>query len=79
MKIFDLTGKVALVTGSSQGIGLALAEGLAEAGAEIILNGRNEEKLKDAANYMKKNYKSISVLQFDVTDHALVTQKINDL
>ena len=79
MKIFDLTGKVALVTGSSQGIGLALAEGLAEAGAEIILNGRNEEKLKDAANYMKKNYKSISVLQFDVTNHALVTQKINDL
>ena len=73
MKICDLPGKVALVTGSSQGIGLALAEGLAEAGAEIILNGRNEEKLKDAANYMKKNYKS------DVTNHALVTQKINDL
>ena len=48
MKIFDLTGKVALVTGSSQGIGLALAEGLAAAGAKIILNGRNEKKLKDA-------------------------------
>ena len=45
MKIFDLTGKVALITGSSQGIGFALAEGLAEAGAKIILNGRDEKKL----------------------------------
>ncbi|MDG2474053.1 MAG: SDR family oxidoreductase [Paracoccaceae bacterium] len=78
MKIFDLTGKVALVTGSSQGIGLALAEGLAEAGAKIILNGRNEKKLKDAANHLKKNFKSISILQFDVTDHSIVTQKINE-
>ena len=55
MKIFDLTGKVALVTGSSQGIGLALAEGLAEAGAEIILNGRNKKKLDDASNRLKQN------------------------
>ena len=78
MKIFDLTGKVALVTGSSQGIGLALAEGLAEAGAKIILNGRNEKKLKDAAYHLKQNYKSISFLQFDVTEYSTVTQKINE-
>ena len=78
MKIFDLTGKIALVTGSSQGIGLALAEGLAEAGAEIILNGRNKKKLDDASNRLKQNYKSISVMQFDVTDHSVVTQKINE-
>tara|TARA_A100001011_G_scaffold382138_1_gene451464 strand:+ start:139 stop:900 length:762 start_codon:yes stop_codon:yes gene_type:complete len=78
MKIFDLSGKVALVTGSSQGIGLALAEGLAEAGARIILNGRNEKKLKDATNHLKQNYKSISFLQFDVTEHSTVSQKINE-
>jgi gluconate 5-dehydrogenase len=78
MKIFDLTGKIALVTGSSQGIGLALAEGLAEAGAEIILNGRNKKKLDDASNRLRQNYKSISVMQFDVTDHSVVTKKINE-
>ena len=78
MKIFNLKGKVALVTGSSQGIGLALAEGLAEAGAEIILNGRNKKKLYNAANHLKKNYETISVLQFDVTDHSIVKEKINE-
>ena len=39
--LFDLTGRRALVTGSSQGIGLALARGLADAGAEVVLNGRD--------------------------------------
>ena len=39
-KLFDLTGRLALITGSSQGIGLSLASGLAQAGARIVLNGR---------------------------------------
>ena len=47
---FDLTGRLALVTGSSQGIGLALARGLAEAGARIVLNGRRKAALADAAS-----------------------------
>ena len=45
LSLFDLSGKRALVTGSSQGIGLALAHGLAGAGAEVILNGRDQAKL----------------------------------
>ena len=47
-ELFDLTGKRVLVTGSSQGIGFALAQGLAEHGAEVVLNGRDAGKL-DAA------------------------------
>ena len=48
MKVFDLTGKVALVTGGSQGLGKAMARGLAEAGADIVISSRSEEKLKAA-------------------------------
>src|SRR3982750_2154156 len=48
--LFDLTGMRALITGSGQGIGLALAEGLAQHGAEIVLNGRSAEKMKTAAD-----------------------------
>jgi len=68
MKLFDLTGHRALITGSSQGIGLALAKGLAEAGATIVLNGRDETKLAEAA----KEIPDALTLAFDVTDHAAV-------
>ena len=43
--LFDLTGRTALITGSSQGIGFALARGLAQAGAGVVLNGRDAAKL----------------------------------
>ena len=76
MKIFDLTGKVALITGSSQGIGFALAEGLAEAGAKIILNGRDEKKLIEAKEKLQKKYEFISYLSFDVTDYSSVERQI---
>ena len=52
-KLFDLTGKNALVTGSSQGIGFALAKGLAEAGARVIINGRDPERLQSAHKKLK--------------------------
>jgi len=48
MKIFNLTGKVALVTGGSKGLGKAMARGLAEAGADIIISSRHEDELKKA-------------------------------
>ena len=78
MKLFDLTGKVALVTGSSQGIGFALAKGLAEAGAKIVLNGRNETKLSEAADSLKKNFPSVSQIAFDVTNYQKVKNEINN-
>jgi gluconate 5-dehydrogenase len=63
--LFSLSGKRALITGSSQGIGFALAKGLAEAGAQIVLNGRDEAKLAAAAAQIDR----AQTLSFDVTDH----------
>ena len=73
MKLFDLTGRRVLITGSSQGIGLALAKGLAEAGATIVLNGRDETKLAEAA----KEIPDALTLAFDVTDHAAVRAAVD--
>ena len=67
-ELFDLTGKRALVTGSSQGIGLALAQGLAEHGAEIVLNGRDAGKLDAAAAKLAAAGHKVSVAGFDVTN-----------
>jgi gluconate 5-dehydrogenase len=66
MQIFDLSGRRALVTGSSQGIGLALAKGLAEAGAAVVVNGRNADRVHAAA----AGIAGAAELVFDVTDHA---------
>jgi len=66
LTLFDLTGKRALITGSSQGIGLALAKGMAAAGAEVVLNGRDTAKLAKAA----EDIDGARMLPFDVTDHA---------
>ncbi len=66
--LFDLTGKLALVTGSSQGIGLALAKGLAAAGAKLVLNGRDAAKLEAA----RAQVPGAVTAPFDVTDAQAV-------
>ena len=76
LKLFDLKGKTALITGSSQGIGYALANGLAEAGSDIILNGRNIKKLKQSAVSINTK-QMIFQLCFDVTDYEQVKQSID--
>ena len=53
MKLFDLTGKVAIVTGGNGGIGLGMAQGLAQAGARIVVLGRNAEKSQMAAQWIQ--------------------------
>lgn len=74
--LFSLEGKRALITGSSQGIGLALAKGLADAGASLVLNGRDGNKLKAAANQLG-NGDGVDTLAFDVTDHSAVRHAID--
>jgi gluconate 5-dehydrogenase len=70
--LFDLSGSRALITGSSQGIGLALAHGLAAHGAEVIINGRNADKVEEARKDLSaKGYTSHAAI-FDVTDKAEV-------
>ncbi len=76
-QLFDLSGKTALITGSSQGIGLALAGGLAEAGARIILNGRNRDKLAAAAADLTESGADVVPLPFDATDHAAVAEAVD--
>jgi gluconate 5-dehydrogenase len=71
-EIFSLNGKRALVTGSSQGIGLALAEGLARAGARIILNGRDLKRLETAKRDLEAKGIKSSAANFDVTSEEEV-------
>ncbi len=69
MDLFSLSSKRVLITGSSQGIGFALAKGLAAAGAEIVLNGRDVSKLADAAAVLVEKGATVHTLAFDATDH----------
>lgn len=75
--LFDLTGKLALVTGSSKGIGFAIAEGLAEAGAEVVLNSRNGKELDEARARLAANGRNVHALAFDVTDPRAIEQAID--
>ena len=75
--LFDLSGKRALITGSSQGIGFALARGLAEAGAAIVLNGRDQAKLAAAADELRCGGATVHELPFDATDHGAVFAAID--
>jgi gluconate 5-dehydrogenase len=77
LQMFDLTGLRALITGSSQGIGFALARGLAGAGAEIILNGRDVAKLSAAATELEKGGANVHQLAFDATDHENVKAAVD--
>ncbi len=69
---FDLSGQVALITGGGSGLGLAMARGLAQAGAHVVLNGRDAGKLDVAANGLLAEGLSVDTAPFDVTDSAAV-------
>jgi gluconate 5-dehydrogenase len=86
MNLFDLTGKRALITGGTHGLGMAMAEGLAQAGAELVITGTTPSKMAEALNYYKsKGYKATGYL-FDVTNEqaaaeniALISKELGDI
>ena len=69
---FRLDGQLALITGSSSGIGLALARGLAQAGAAVVLNGRDGDKLAQAAALLASEGLQVHARAFDVTQRSEV-------
>lgn len=78
-KLFDLSGRTALVSGSSSGIGFALARGLAAAGATVILNARNEARLMSAAQMLRDEGAAVHCAAFDVTSPDIVGPAIDHI
>jgi gluconate 5-dehydrogenase len=79
MTIFDLSGRLALVTGSSKGIGAAIARGLAEAGAAVVLNGRDAAALEAARARLAEAGHRAHAAAFDVTDPAAVARAVEGI
>jgi gluconate 5-dehydrogenase len=77
--LFDLTGRVALVTGASRGLGAAMALGLARAGAEVILNGRDQATLDTQAEAMRKEGLKVRTAAFDVRDADAMKRVVSGL
>lgn len=77
--MFELTGKTALVTGSSRGLGLVIARGLGQAGARVVLNGRNEAALGQAVESLRANAIDAAGYCFDVTDGAAVEAAVSKI
>ncbi len=76
---FDLTGRTALITGSSRGLGLAIARGLAEAGAKLVLNGVDTARLDGTVNALRAEGYAAQGLAFDVTSEEAVVAAFEQL
>ena len=76
---FDLSGRTALITGGGSGLGLAMARGLAEAGARVVLNGRNAARLQSAAIGLRADGLLADTAAFDVADSAQVAAGVADV
>ena len=73
---FRIDGKIALVTGSSRGLGFTLAQGLARAGAKVVLNARTQTRLREAEQRLKEHQFKAYSYCFDVTDKSLLADLI---
>lgn len=77
--LFDLTGKRALLTGATHGLGMAMARGLASAGAQLIINGHTPERLEQAKETYQAEGIPVHTKLFDVTDDVAVKRAITDI
>jgi gluconate 5-dehydrogenase len=77
--LFNLAGNRALITGSSQGIGLAIAKGLGKAGAQVILNGRDGGRLAVAKAKLEAEGIKVAATAFDVTDELAVKSAVDKI
>lgn len=77
--LFDLSGKVALITGATQGIGFALARGLAQAGARVVVNARSAEKLERAVAKLREEGLPVSGSLFDLTNADQIRTKVQEI
>lgn len=75
--LFDLSGKRAFVTGATHGLGMAMAKGLAEAGAELIINGTTPEKMEHALEEYRSEGYTVHGFIFDVTNEAKAKEHID--
>jgi gluconate 5-dehydrogenase len=79
MPLFSLDGRFALVTGASRGLGFAMAEGLAEAGACVVLNGRHADTLEAAAHKLRDRGLKVEIAPFDVTDETAARHAVESI
>jgi NAD(P)-dependent dehydrogenase (short-subunit alcohol dehydrogenase family) len=77
-KLFDLTGRVAIVSGGSMGLGRQMAEGLAEMGANLVLCARNQERCQEAAAALRSQGVETLALGCDVKDKAAIHQVVEE-
>lgn len=77
--MFDLTSKTALVTGASRGLGFAIAKGLSQQGATVILNGRNPQTLEKAAQEIRESGGTAETSSFDVTNSQAINRAVQDI
>ena len=78
-ELFDLSGKTALVTGATHGLGMAIARGLAGAGARIVINDIFQEKLDNAVKEYGKEGIEVAAYDFDVTDEKAVKESLDQI
>lgn len=79
MGLFNLTGKRALITGGTHGLGMAMAEGLADAGAELVITGTTPSKMEEALNHYKSKGYTVSGYLFDVTNEVAAKENVEKI